>query len=80
MSARWGLAAEFSRPDGEDAYTFYDEVIFDTYEEALEAVNSEYGETLVAAANIDIETEEDLEGAIFEDLAPYEIEEKGSPI
>jgi hypothetical protein len=76
MSEKWGLVAEFSNPSGEDAYTFYDEVTFGSYEEALEAVNEEYGELLVAAAIIDNKNEADLQGFTFDDLAPYLIEEE----
>lgn len=73
--SKYGLAAEFFNPvTEEDTYTFYDEVKFDSYEEALVAVNEEYGETLVAAAQIDIENEANLQGFVFEDLVPYELD------
>jgi len=75
VSARWGLAAEFYHYDkGEDAYTFYDEVSFPSYEKAREAVDTEYGENIVASAQIDIENEADLQGFNFEGVAPYLIE------
>ena len=75
--SKWGLVAEFYHYEkGEDAYTFYDEVTYDSYEEAMEAVTTEYGETLVAAANLDIESDPQLKGFNFEDLAPYLIDEQ----
>lgn len=72
--SKWGLAAEFSHEDGRDNYTFYDEPVFGSYQEANKAIDTEVGEMIVASAQIDIENEADLQGFIFEDIAPYLIE------
>lgn len=73
--AKWGLAAEFWNYDTKkDSYTFYDEPVFATYEEARKAIDDEAGEQIAAAAQIDIENEPDLQGFNFEDIAPYLIE------
>ena len=73
----WGLRAIFlTDRDNTVNYTFYDEVKFKTEAEAIEAINSEYGDMLADAATIDCDIEDDLIGYYLEDLEPYKIEEE----
>lgn len=72
---KYGLVAEFyNYKTGEDNYTFYEEVQYDSYEEAAEAIDDEAGEQIISFAQIDIKNEPDLRGYTFEGIAPYLIE------
>ena len=56
-------------------YTLYEEVLFDTEEEATDALNGEYGETLSQAATIDTQSDPDLADYYLDDLVVYKIGE-----
>ena len=73
---KFGIRAVFTCEGKEDTYTFYDEQIFNSEEEALEAINDSYGEELAQASTYDSLHEEDLIGYLYEDLEPYLIEEE----
>jgi hypothetical protein len=71
---KYGVRAVFTCEGKEDTYTFYDEQIFNSEEEAMEAINDSYGEELAQASTYDSLHEEDLIGYLYEDLEPYIIE------
>jgi hypothetical protein len=71
---KYGIRAVFTCEGKEDKYTNYSEQIFNSEEEALKAINDNYGEQLAQDATIDGENEEDLIGYLYEDLEPYAIE------
>ena len=73
---KYGIRAIFTCEGKEDTYTFYDEQIFNSEEEALEAINDSYGEELAQASTYDSLHEEDLIGYLYEDLEPYIIEKE----
>ena len=78
---RYGIRAIFTCEGKEDRYTYYSEQIFNSEEEALEAINEGYGEQLAQDATIDTENASeglnpDLIGYLYEDLEPYLIEEE----
>jgi hypothetical protein len=75
-SEKFGIRAVFTCEGKEDTYTFYDEQIFNSEEEAMEAINDSYGEQLAQASTYDSLHEEDLIGYLYEDLEPYLIEEE----
>jgi hypothetical protein len=74
---KYGIKALFySNNNNENTgVTYYDEVTFNSEEEAIDAICGEYGDLLVAVATIDCENEEDLEDTYFGDLEPYLISE-----
>ena len=77
MTTKWAIKAVFVDNNGEEkGATIYEEKLFSSKEEALKAINGGYGDLLAQACVIDLETEEDLTGLIFEDLEP--IERKGN--
>ena len=67
---QYGIRAVFTSEGREDRYTFYDEQIFNSEEEAMEAINDSYGEELAQASTIDSEIESDLIGYLYSDLEP----------
>jgi hypothetical protein len=71
---QYGIRAVFTSEGREDRYTFYDEQVFNSEDEALEAINDNYGEELAQASTIDNEIESDLVGYLYSDLEPYLIE------
>jgi hypothetical protein len=73
---KYGIRAIFTCEGKEDRFTYYAEQIFNSEEEALEAINDNYGEELSQAATIDCEIESDLVGYLYEDLEPYTIEKE----
>ena len=73
---KYGIRAIFTCEGKEDTYTFYDEQIFNSEEEAMEAINDSYGEELAQASTYDSLHEEDLIGYLYEDLEPYIIEKE----
>jgi hypothetical protein len=73
---KYGIKAVFTCEGKEDRFTYYAEQIFNSEEEALEAINDNYGEELAQAATIDSEIESDLIGYLYEDLEPYLIGEE----
>jgi hypothetical protein len=78
---KFGIRAVFTCEGKEDRYTNYTEQIFNSEEEALEAINDNYGEQLAQDATIDTENASealnpDLIGYLYEDLEPYLIEEE----
>jgi hypothetical protein len=73
---RYGIRAIFTCEGKEDRYTYFDEQIFNSEEEALEAINDSYGEELAQASTLDSRIEQDLIGYLYEDLEPYLIEEE----
>lgn len=75
-SEKFGIRAVFTCEGKEDRFTYYAEQIFNSEEEALEAINDNYGEELAQASTIDSEIESDLVGYLYEDLEPYLIEEE----
>jgi hypothetical protein len=72
---KYGIRAIFTCEGKEDTYTFYDEQIFNSKEEAMEAINNSYGEELAQASTLDSKIESDLIGYLYEDLEPYLLEE-----
>ncbi len=69
---RYAIKAIFTDQDGkESGLTYYDETVFNSESEAIEAINSPYGDDLVSASIIDCETAPDLVGLMFSDLVPY---------
>jgi len=73
---KYGIRAIFTCEGKEDTYTFYDEQIFNSEEEAMEAINDSYGEELAQASTLDSKIESDLVGYLYEDLEPYLIEKE----
>ena len=73
---KYGIRAIFTCEGKEDTYTFYDEQIFNSEEEAMEAINDSYGEELAQASTYDSLHEEDLIGYLYEDLEPYILEKE----
>jgi hypothetical protein len=73
---KYGIRAIFTCEGKENRFTYYAEQIFNSEEEALEAINDNYGEELSQAATIDCEIESDLVGYLYEDLEPYTIEKE----
>ena len=71
---KYAIRAVFTCEGKEDKYTNYSEQIFNSEEEALVAINDNYGEQLAQDATIDGENEADLIGYLYEDLEPYAIE------
>ena len=74
VSNKWAICAVFENEAGEFNYTYYEERLFDTYSEALDAINDEDGEMLSQASTLDCEIDEDLQGYWLDDLTPYEME------
>jgi hypothetical protein len=72
----YGIAAVFVHNEDveKQTFTYYDEYKFKTLEEAVTAINDEYGEVLAQAATLDTKYEEELQGYYFSDLEPYEID------
>jgi len=78
---KYGIRAIFTCEGKEDKYTNYSEQIFNSEEEALAAINDNYGEQLAQDATIDTESASedlnpDLIGYLYEDLEPYIIEKE----
>jgi hypothetical protein len=78
---KYGIRAVFTCEGKEDRYTNYTEQIFNSEEEALAAINDNYGEQLAQDATIDTENASealnpDLIGYLYEDLEPYIIEKE----
>jgi len=78
---KYGIRAVFTCEGKEDRYTYYTQQIFNSEEEALKAINDNYGEQLAQDATIDTENASealnpDLIGYLYEDLEPYLIEEE----
>ena len=72
--SKWAIRAVFVDDSNEPkSFTYYDEQLFNTEEEALAFINSNAGEEIVQACEIDNETEEDLQGLTFDDLEPIEV-------
>jgi hypothetical protein len=74
----WGIRAVFEHNTLflPNKYTFYDEVLYATEKEALEAINSDRGEELSEASTIDCKIEEELKDHYLCDLEPYQLEDK----
>ncbi len=69
---RYAIKAIFTDQEGrESGLTYYDEKLFYSEGEAIEAINSPYGDDLVSASMLDCETAPDLVGLMFHDLVPY---------
>ena len=78
---KYGIRAVFTCEGKEDRFTNYSEQIFNSEEEALAAINDNYGEQLSQDATIDNENASealnpDLIGYLYEDLEPYIIEKE----
>ena len=77
MQTKYAMKAVFApnveTKEGRSKYTLYPEKLFNTYDEAEEALDGEYGDTLAQAATIDSENEEDLKGYYFLYLGIYEV-------
>ena len=72
--SKWAIRAVFVDDNNEPkSFTYYDEQLFNTEEEAFAFINSNAGEEIVQACEIDNETEEDLQGLTFDDLEPIEV-------
>jgi hypothetical protein len=76
IKSQFGIRSVFTKEGEEDRYTFYDEQIFNSEEEAMKAINDSYGEELAQASTIDSEIESDLVGYLYSDLEPYLIEKE----
>jgi hypothetical protein len=75
MRGKWAIKAVFIDEKGEEkGLTIYEERLFNSEKRAIKAINDSYGEELVQACEIDVETEEDLIGLIFDDLIPIKRE------
>lgn len=59
--------------EGEPRHTYYPEVTFDTEEDAINAINAEYGETLSQLSTVDSGIDPDLFDYYFDDLDVYTI-------
>jgi hypothetical protein len=57
-------------------YTYYDEILYATEAEALEAINSDRGEELSQASTIDCKVDDELKDHYLCDLEPYQLEDK----
>lgn len=74
---KYGIKAIFLDEESKEAgSTYFDEVTFNSEEEALNAINGSYGDELLQASVIDSQTEEDLIGLVCDDLKPYVITEE----
>lgn len=74
MEIKYGIRAVFIHAEeGDFRFTNYPEKLFDSKEEAEEAICGEYGDMLAQAATIDSENEEDLKGYSYVDLDSYEV-------
>lgn len=71
--AKYGIRAVFCHESNSDQYTYYSEVTYNSFEEALEAINSDRGEELSQASTIDNKIEPDLAGYWLDDLEPYKL-------
>lgn len=58
-------------------YSYYDEQLFDTEEQALNWIDSDESDEVIQACNLDAETEDDLKGTMFDELVPIQV--KGLP-
>jgi len=73
---KYALKAIFLPNEGGEAkYTFYPEVTFDTEQEAINAINGDYGDELAQSASLDTEIDQDLNNYYFDDLDVYRIGE-----
>jgi len=74
----YALAAVFTSDEDstKETFTYYEEKLFDTLEEAEEAINDAYGEELAQLATIDSQNEPDLVGFHFSDLQAYETSQR----
>jgi hypothetical protein len=74
---KYGIRAVFLDEESKEAgSTYFNEVTFNSEEEALSAINGTYGDELLQASVIDSQTEEDLIGLVCDDLKPYAITEE----
>ena len=74
--SNYAIKAVFlSNDEGDPQYTYYTEVTFDTEEEAMDALNGEYGETLSEAATIDTQSDPNLADYYLDDLIVYKVGE-----
>jgi hypothetical protein len=72
---KYAIKAIFEPAPLPTQYTLYEEVLFDTEEEAVDALNGEYGETLSQAATIDTQNDPDLSDYYLSDLIVYKVGE-----
>ena len=74
----YALAAVFTSNEDstKENFTYYEERLFDSLEEAEKAIKGHYGEQLAQAATIDSQNENDLQGFYFSDLQPYETSQR----
>jgi hypothetical protein len=74
----YALAALFvnNEDSNREAFTYYEERLFETLEEAEQAMNDDYGDELAQAATIDSKNEADLVGFYFSELQAYEVSQR----
>lgn len=74
----YALAAVFTSNEDstKETFTYYEEKLFSTLEEAESAINDTYGEELAQLATIDSQNESDLQGFYFSDLQAYETSQR----
>ena len=74
----YALAAVFTSNEDstKETFTYYEERLFPTLEEAENAINDTYGEELAQLATIDSQNEPDLQGFYFSDLQAYETSQR----
>ena len=72
---RYGIRSIFVpiEGDGESKYAYFDTLHYLSIDSALLDVNGAYGELLASFSIIDSETDEELNGYMYDDLEPYEI-------
>ena len=73
--SKYAIKAVFEVAPLPTQYTYYTEVTFDTEEEAMDALNGEYGETLSEAATIDTQSDPNLADYYLDDLVVYKVGE-----
>ena len=72
---KYAIKAVFAPAPLPIQYTLYEEVLFDTEEEAMDALNGEYGEALSEAATIDTQSDPNLADYYLDDLIVYKVGE-----
>ena len=80
--SKFALCAVFEHEEnGTEAFTYYETRLFDTLQEAEEAIAGEWGETIAEDATIDSanaspELNPDLQGFYFSDVQAYEVSQR----
>jgi hypothetical protein len=74
----WGIRAVFEHNSLflPNKYTYYDEILYATEAEALEAINDDRGEELAQASTMDCKIDDELKDHYLCDLEPYQLEDK----